>query len=150
MPRFIREIWLPAELEEVWRKHSSAQALVELSPPINKLELLQTDAPVVEGATHQFRLRILGIPLQWVAEISDVRPPHQFRDTATRSIFASWTHLHEFLPERGGTRARDTVDYVPPLGALGKFADWLFIRRMLNSMWRHRHRVLEEWFMKET
>ena len=60
--------------------------------------------------------------------------------------YRRWVHRHRFAPEDGGTRMRDRVEYELPFGILGRLAHRLLVRRQLESIFRHRARVIGELF----
>ena len=67
-------------------------------------------------------------------------------DIAVRSPFKRWRHEHRFDPRDGGSTLTDTVEYELPFGPFGAIADRLFVRRDLEAMFAHRHRVTQERF----
>lgn len=139
MPRLVYETPISAPVEALWEFHSSAEALHILTPPKARIQVMGDSLAVENGAIHRIRVRKNGLPVDWVAEISEVIAPRQFRDTAVKSPFKSWTHLHEFLPHEDGCLLRDTVDYELPFGPLGAIANHLFVRHDLDSMFVYRH-----------
>lgn len=138
------ETWVDAPVDEVWDFHSTAEALVALTPPGRKVELIGQDLDVREGAEHRIRVRVGPFPVEWRARISDVEPPRRFVDTAEKSPFAYWQHVHEFVSEGDRTLLRDTVTYIPPMGLIGWVANALFISRDIDRMFAFRHRVTKE------
>lgn len=144
MPQLVVESVLPCTPQELWEFHASAEALMALTPTNRRVEVLSEDLAVRDGALHILRVRQFGIPLVWHARISEVDPPRGFVDTAERSPFAYWRHHHEFLPHPEGALLRDTVMYQLPFGPLGMIADWLFVRRDLETMFAFRHKHTQE------
>jgi ligand-binding SRPBCC domain-containing protein len=132
---------MPCPPERLWQFHQSVEALKILAPPGAKAEILGPDTAVENGALHRLRIIRWGLPLRWDARISEVEPGRQFRDTAERSPFAAWTHLHEFLPHPAGSELRDTVSLEPPFGPLGGLAWRAFLSRDIDAMFGHRHEM---------
>jgi ligand-binding SRPBCC domain-containing protein len=61
-------------------------------------------------------------------------------DRMLKGPFASWLHEHRFEDLGDGTtRLADHVDYHLPLGVLGRVADAILVRRLLDRMFRLRH-----------
>lgn len=125
--------------QELWDFHSSAEALKILTPPDAQVQVMGADLAVKDGAIHILKVKKFGMPIVWKALISDVIPGRQFRDTAIKSPFPAWSHLHEFLPHSEGALLRDTVDYVPPMGPFGFIVDALFVKKDLEKMFAYRH-----------
>lgn len=130
---------LSAKVEDVWDFHRSAEALRMLTPPDRKIIEFGSDLEVRNGALHVLHLSVFGISIEWRARISDVNPPNGFVDTAEKSPFTYWRHQHEFLPIDSGTLLRDTVEYQPPFGPIGRLANALFIQQDLNRLFEFRH-----------
>lgn len=144
VPRLVFESVLRCSVEDLWRFHSDASALRVLTPKGTQMLDLTGELGVAEGARQTLRVRKFGVVMEWRAHLTEVQPPRQFRDTAEKSPFASWTHLHEFLPHPDGALLRDTVDYRMPLGPLGWLVDVLLIRRDVESIFRHRHEATRQ------
>jgi ligand-binding SRPBCC domain-containing protein len=144
VPRLVFETPIACTPEELWAFHGSVEALATLTPPDARVEIIGKETAVRNGAIHEIKVVKFGLPVVWKAEISEVQAPRQFRDTALKSPFARWTHLHEFLPHPQGALLRDTVDYQMPLGPLGSLVDALIIRRDVEAMFAHRHRVTQK------
>ena len=95
------------------------------------------------GTLIDYRLSLFGVPFGWHTEISCWEPPHRFVDTQLRGPYRRWIHTHEFVAERGGTRMIDRVDYVLPLGALGRVAKPL-VGRQLQRIFEFRERTIQQ------
>jgi ligand-binding SRPBCC domain-containing protein len=144
MPQLVFETQIQASPQDLWDFHSQVTALPLLAPPGSRIAIVGEDLEVRNGAVHRLRIKRMGGVIRWEAHISEVIPGRQFRDTAAKSPFAAWTHLHEFLPFGTGAMLRDTVDYTPPFGPLGGLIDRLLLRKDIEAMFRHRHRVTKE------
>lgn len=139
MLRLIFETVISAPPQKLWEFHSSVEALTRLSPPGTKVEVIGEELAVKNGAVHRLRIRRGILPLRWDALISEVIPGRQFRDTALKSPFKSWTHLHEFLDHPEGALLRDTVEFSFHIQSLEGF-----LKMDIESMFAHRHRVTKE------
>lgn len=142
--RLVFESVLPVTPQELWEFHSSVEALKILTPPDAQVQVIGDGLAVRDGAVHILKVKKFGLPIVWKALISDVVPGRQFRDTALKSPFPSWSHLHEFLPHSDGALLRDTVDYVPPMGPFGFIVDALFVKKDLEKMFAYRHEATSE------
>lgn len=134
---------MPCSVEELWAFHSSAEALLLLSPPGQRVEV-EGETHVERGAIHRLKIVRWGVPLRWIAKIEIVEPPlnggpGRFIDVAMKSPFASWRHEHRMEPTLTGSRLVDTVTYRPPFGILGSIADRLFLKRDIERLFAHRH-----------
>ncbi len=90
-----------------------------------------------------FEARHLGLRQRLHARIVRMEPPHLFADEMVRGAFESLHHLHEFFPQNGGTRMRDTLTWRSPLGLLGRLADALVLRRHLRRFLERKNAALK-------
>ena len=105
--------------EQVFDFFSRAENLELLTPPWLHFEIL-TPLPIEmnRGTRISYRIRIRGIPVRWVSEITEWNPPHSFEDTQIRGPYRKWVHRHLFEEMPEGTLATDDVSYRVPGGAL--------------------------------
>ena len=138
-----RSTWIPRPVGEVSRFFSDVANLERITPPELRFRIL-TPLPVEirHGALIDYRLSLFGVPFDWRTEITCWEPPHRFVDTQLSGPYRQWIHLHEFVAERDGTRMRDRVDYVLPLGPLGQLGAPL-VRRQLDRIFDFREATLQ-------
>jgi ligand-binding SRPBCC domain-containing protein len=136
--------WLPRRLDEVFAFFADAVNLETLTPPWLRFRIL-TPRPIEmrAGARIAYRLRLHGVPLGWVTEITAWEPPRRFVDEQRRGPYRVWIHEHRFAERDGGTEARDTVRYRAPGGLL---VDRLAVRRDVRKIFEYRARKLDELF----
>lgn len=138
------ESHIDAPVQKVWDFHNSAEALRLLTPPEQPIKLISKDNRVREGALHIIETKILGIKSVWEARITDVHEPRTFTDTALRSPFKFWKHVHEFIDEEGQTLLRDTITYEPKGGILSGMVNTLMVEDKVKELFQYRHRVTKE------
>ena len=137
---FVKESRIAEPPARVFAFHESPGALQRLTPPWEKVSVESGGDSIRVGARVVLVTRLGPIPLRWVAEHVEYAPPHLFADRQVSGPFARWQHRHEFLDDgQGGTILRDSVDYDPPLGALGRLLGGGFIRAKLTKMFDYRH-----------
>lgn len=95
------------------------------------------------GEEVTWRGRHFGVPLEHTARITAYDRPRHFRDEMVRGAFASFRHDHEFEPAADGTLVVDVLEWVSPLGPLGRLADALFLRAYLERLIRTRNAALK-------
>ena len=135
-----REQRLPGPPEAVFGFFADARNLEAITPPLLRFRVV-TPAPIVmrAGTLIRYRLRVHGVPVRWLTQITAWEPPHRFVDAQVRGPYRHWHHEHRFTPDgAGGTLMRDRVDYELPLGPLGDVAHALFVRRDLERIFDHR------------
>ena len=85
-----------------------------------------------------------GIKQRLTAKITTFDYPKKFTDEMVHGAFKSFTHTHEFIPTGIETLMIDTFDYTSPLGALGKLADWLFLKRYMRKFLMERNQYIKQ------
>jgi ligand-binding SRPBCC domain-containing protein len=140
---------LPLTLEQAWDFFSSPHNLKEITPAEMDFTILSDS-----GATKMYAGQIitykvkpmLGIPVFWMTEITHVKDHDYFIDEQRFGPYALWHHSHFFKAIPGGVEMTDLVHYKLPLGFLGRFGHWLFIKKKLHNIFKHRYTALEQKF----
>lgn len=140
--RFVKETRIAAPPERVFAFHESPGALERLTPPWEKVRVVEGGDSIRPGSRVVLRTKVGPFPLTWVAEHTEYEPGRMFADTQRSGPFASWYHRHWFLDDgAGGTVLRDEVEYEPPFGALGRWLGGGFLEKKLGAMFTYRHDV---------
>ena len=142
--RLARSQWFPKSIEDAFAFFSRPENLEEITPPLLRFHIVRADRELHEGSRIEYQLRVRGVPMRWVSEITEWKPPYRFVDTQLRGPYALWQHQHTFTAERGGTRIGDEVEYAMPLGIAGVIAHALVVRRDVESIFDYRQRRLAE------
>ena len=113
---------LPVHVEEAWSFFSSPKNLNKLTPA--KLELKITSAleedEIYSGQIITYTVKpLLGIPIFWMTEITQVERNKLFVDEQRKGPYALWHHEHHFKAIEGETEMTDIVHYKIPFGILG-------------------------------
>jgi ligand-binding SRPBCC domain-containing protein len=134
-----REQRLPGAPAAVFGFFSDARNLEAITPPLLRFEVL-TPEPVVMGAGVRihYRLRIHGVALRWLTQITEWEPPHRFVDEQLDGPYALWRHTHSFEADGEETIMRDVVHYRIGFGPLGGLAHALVVRRDLDRIFDYR------------
>jgi ligand-binding SRPBCC domain-containing protein len=131
----------------VWSFHDGTDALTKITPPRTKVWLPKTMPKMEAGA--RFILIVsqppIFVPLPWETIIESYTKPSGFVDTQGRGPFAYWRHEHQFI-DLGESRTQlvDIVSYKAPFGFIGGIANQLFIRKQLNALFAHRHKLTKQ------
>ncbi|HRF78427.1 MAG TPA: SRPBCC family protein, partial [Chitinophagales bacterium] len=106
-----------------------------------------TNQKVYPGMIIQYTVSpVLNIPMRWVTEITHVKDLHYFVDEQRVGPYRIWHHEHHLKQIEGGVEMTDIVTYQPPMGILGSLANFLFIRKQLQSIFEFREKKLIELF----
>jgi ligand-binding SRPBCC domain-containing protein len=145
---------LPISLEQAWDYFSSPLNLKDITPEYMDFrvtsdpEFLQRMYP---GQVITYYVRpLLNIPLFWMTEITHVVNQEFFVDEQREGPYKMWHHQHHFRAINGGVEMIDLVHYQLPLGILGRFAHWLFVKKQLKDIFDYRYQKMEEVFGKMT
>ncbi|MES2571031.1 MAG: SRPBCC family protein [Verrucomicrobiota bacterium] len=142
---------LPAPLKECWDFFSHPRNLARITPAKLDFRIL-TELPeeMHAGLKIEYRVRpLLGIPVRWVSEITQVDPMRSFVDEQRAGPYKSWHHEHHFRPlDESSTEMRDSVAYELAFGPLGDLVHALVVRRQLRHIFDYRTRAVAEIFGK--
>ncbi len=136
--RLEREQFLSHPVEEVFAFFAEAHNLERITPPQLRFRVL-TPGPIElrRGSLIEYRLRLHGLPLDWLTRIEEWDPYAGFVDSQLVGPYRLWHHTHSFEAREGGTLMRDLVRYsLPawPIGELGR----VLVRRELAAIFDFR------------
>lgn len=134
-------------IEEVFEFFADAGNLEKITPPqLNFHIITKQPIDIKKGTLIEYQLKLRGIPINWKTEITDWNPPHSFVDTALKSPYKQWIHLHTFEEGKNGeTIMKDRVRYRLPFEPLGDLAHW-YVKIELKKIFDYRYKVVEEFF----
>lgn len=140
-----REQWIPRPIDEAFGFFCDARNLEEITPPWLGFRIL-TPGPIhiAAGTRIRYRLSLHGLPLGWMTEIRQWRPPIRFVDVQLEGPYRLWHHTHRFEPKDGGTLMTDIVRYRLPFGILGRAMHLLMVRRDVQRIFHYRCRRIQE------
>lgn len=142
MRHFVKESRIAAPPNAVFAFHESPGALEKLTPPWEKVTVIESPDSLAPGSRVVLRTRIGPLDLEWVAEHTEYQPGSMFADRQVRGPFAYWYHRHWFLEDgQGGTLLRDEVDYRPPFGMIGAVLGKSFVESKLKKLFDYRHEI---------
>ena len=149
--QFVTTQKIPVELKEVWDFISSPENLKEITPPEMGFTVTsQTHSQkMYSGMIITYKVTpMLGIKVNWMTEITQVKDFEYFIDEQRVGPYALWHHQHKIEPIDGGVLMTDIVTYQPPFGILGAIANSLFIQNKLAQIFNYRTFALEQKFGK--
>ena len=139
MPIFEWRSVMPAPADEVFAYHARPGAFRRLAPPWQKLEIVEDSGDVTSGRVV-FDVSFGPIKRRWVAEMGSAVPGRQFVDRQVEGPFASWEHVHRFVPlDERTSELIDHVEYSLPAGGLTDIVGEGPAGRTLSRLFRFRH-----------
>jgi len=143
------EQFINASLEEVWDFMSSPKNLKEITPKHMGFDITSDnkEEKMYQGMIISYIVKpILGIPTNWVTEITHVVDHKYFVDEQRIGPYKLWHHQHILEERDGGVYMKDIITYEPPMGFLGAIANSLFIKKQLNTIFDFRFKAVDEKF----
>jgi ligand-binding SRPBCC domain-containing protein len=134
-------------IKEVFDFFADAGNLERITPPELNFQII-TPQPVdiKKGTLIEYQLKLRGIPVKWKTEITDWNLPHSFVDTALKSPYKQWIHLHTFEEGKNSeTIMKDKVRYRLPFEPFGDLAHW-YVKKELKYIFDYRCKVIEDIF----
>ena len=145
--KFIMETEIPAPPEEVFAWHEQPGAVEKLTPPWERVEMVERAESLQVGTRVVFKVVMGPLRQRWVAEHIEYDPPRLFTDIQREGPFAFWRHRHRFeRTATNTTRMIDEIEYALPLGFLGEIFGGSFTRTKLRRMFDYRHQVVLDHF----
>lgn len=144
-----REQQLYCDIDTAWKFFSSPHNLSRITPKEMGFVVLSnlSEADIYKGMIIDYTVSpVLGIPLKWQTEITNVNYQKDFTDFQKKGPYKLWRHHHEFVPNQNGVLTIDTVDYELPFGLIGSIAHKLLVKKKLKDIFDYRHQVLEQLF----
>ena len=92
------------------------------------------DGAIGLGQRVTFAVRHFGMGQKLTLEIVEFERPHLLVDEMIEGVFGSFQHVHEFVPQNGGTLMRDTLAWTSRFGVLGRAVDGLFVEPRLRRL----------------
>ena len=139
---------LPISVAKAWDFFSSPKNLATITPDELGFQI-KSELPekMYPGMFIQYTVKpLLGIPMTWVTEITQVNEPHFFIDEQRVGPYAIWHHQHFFKKIPDGVEMTDIVDYQLPLAPFGNFMHPLIIKGKLKQIFDYRKEKMVELF----
>ena len=131
---------LPMNLNEAWDFLSSPNNLELITPKSMDFNIIDWDKKkAYPGQIIQYTVKpLLGIKINWVTEITQIRDKEFFIDEQRFGPYTFWHHKHFIKEIEGGVIMEDVIHYKPPFGIIGVLLNFLFINSKLNTIFKHR------------
>lgn len=142
METFIKKLHINAPAEKVFCWHARPGAFERLSPPWERVRVIERTGGIENGARVLLEIRTGPIRQRWHVEHRGYQNGKQFCDFQVRGPFAHWEHFHRVEPV--GAQScwlADEIQYRLPLGAIGRWLGGRFVRRKLAGLFAYRHEI---------
>ncbi len=140
---------IPISLEEAWDFFSSPKNLSKITPPKMGFNIISefNEEKMYPGQLIAYKVSpLFGLKLNWCTEITHVLEKQYFVDEQRFGPYSMWHHQHHFKQIEGGVEMIDIVDYVVPLGIIGRMMNSLLISNEIEKIFSYREKVIKEMF----
>ena len=140
---------IPSSLEQAWNFFSDPNKLLAITPPFLNLKITNelSGNGVYPGQIMRYKVKpLLGIPVSWMTEITNVEPLKLFVDEQRKGPYQLWHHQHHFKAIEGGVEMTDFVQYRLPFGVLGNMAHAVTVKNRLKEIFTYRYFKINEIF----
>ena len=95
---------LPISMEQAWKFLSDPKNLKTITPDYMRFEILGGDEKMMyPGQIIKYIVTpVMGIPTQWITEITHVKEGEYFVDEQRFGPYALWHHKHFIRPIKNG------------------------------------------------
>ncbi|MBK7839015.1 MAG: NAD-dependent epimerase/dehydratase family protein [Candidatus Obscuribacter sp.] len=145
---FEAKIKLAASRHQVFAWHEAPSAFERLAPPWVNMECVERSGGIQDGSRVVLVIHQGPVGIPWVLGHKDYIKDEQFCDYQIAGPFAYWQQLHavkDVVDSDGhivGAELVDHVEFLPPLGLLGRIGGALYIKSELARLFRYRHALM--------
>ncbi len=140
---------IPISLDEAWDFFSNPANLQAITPDNMGFKVISQHHgdTMYAGQIIEYTVKpVLGIPLYWMTEITQVKDKAYFIDEQRFGPYSLWHHQHHFKAIEGGVEMTDIIHYKNPGWFLGILANELFVKKQLQGIFDYRYKKTEELF----
>src|SRR5919106_5856630 len=140
-----RTTTLPVSPGEAFAWHERPGAFERLTPPWERVTVLERSGGIREGARTAVSVRVGPARFRWVAVHREYAKDSRFVDQQVEGPFSHWIHEHRFESAGpDGTRYTDRIEFAVPFGGLGAAAARWLARPRTEQMLVYRHATLAD------
>jgi len=138
---FVKRTRFSVSAERLFAWHAEPGALERLTPPWERARVVRRTGTIRDiGSRVELRVRIGPFWRTWISEHTACEEGRMFGDIQIKGPFARWEHTHLFEPDGpDACYLEDRVEYVLPIGTLGRLVAGRYVRRRLGRLFAFRH-----------
>lgn len=141
MPVFEKTCDFDFPVEGLFQYHANPGALARLVPPWQSVVVEKRSDSLEVGSEVELTMRMMGIPMRWLARHTQLHPPNSFTDVQVRGPFRSWTHQHLFSSlSSTSSRLTDRIHFDSGIWGVRPVADRAIVG-MLKTVFDYRHQT---------
>ena len=101
--------------------------------------LIKQDETVTWKAKHLGKIRVMKV------KISSMMAPQSFTDELVEGDFKEMKHEHHFKAIKNGTLMIDLFSFESPYGSIGKFVNYVYLKRYMRKLLEKRNLAIKEY-----
>jgi ligand-binding SRPBCC domain-containing protein len=145
MPKIELITQINAPIETVFDLSRSIDLHIESTKQTGERAIAgKTSGLIGLGETVTWRAKHFGIWQNLASQITAYKYPDYFVDEMVSGAFKSFRHEHHFSDTNGQTLMKDVFVFESPFGILGKFFNWLVLKKYMTDLLVERNRVIKE------
>ena len=139
---------LPIGIEEAWGFFSNPYNLKVITPEwLNFKVTCKLPEKMYAGMIISYKVHpVLGMPMNWVTEITHVKEPVYFVDEQRFGPYKLWHHQHHFKETIDGVEMTDIVNYALPFDPFSRPINSLLVKNRVGEIFKFREKKLEDLF----
>ena len=142
---FTKQQLLSTDINTAWHFFSNPSNLGTITPASMNFRLYYRSGgnDMYAGQMIRYKVTVLpGVTVDWLTEITHVRPPYYCVDEQRAGPYALWHHQHHFREVSGGIEMTDEINYAIGYGPVGDLANRLMVKKQLARIFDFRQLVL--------
>ena len=150
MPRIEIQTTIKAEIQIVFDLSRSIDLHKISTEHTNETAIAgRTSGLIGLGESVTWRAKHFGIYQKLTSKITEYNNSIYFTDDMVKGAFKEFKHQHHFEFHNGQTIMTDCFDYISPLGAIGKIADKLFLKKYMIELLQKRNKTIKDFAESE-
>jgi ligand-binding SRPBCC domain-containing protein len=139
---------LPIGIDEAWDFFSNPNNLKVITPEwLNFKVTSKLPNKMYAGMIISYKVHpVLGIPNNWVTEITHVEEPFYFVDEQRFGPYKLWHHQHHFKETENGVEMTDIINYALPFDPFSRPINSLLVERKVKEIFKFREKKLGKLF----
>lgn len=135
-------------IEDAWDFFSNPNNLPKITPPWLNLKVTsELPDKMYEGMIVTYKVYpVLGIPSNWVTEITTVNEKAFFIDEQRFGPYKFWHHQHHFKETSSGVEMTDIVNYALPFDPFSRPLNNILVGKKVEGIFEFRKEVLNDLF----
>jgi len=148
MNQIITKQELSIGLDEAWDFFSNPANLNAITPAHMDFKIISgLGNGFYPGMIITYKIKpFLGIPMNWVTEITQIKKGQFFIDDQRSGPYKFWHHQHHFRATKNGVEMTDILHYAAPFGFIGKLVELIFVNRQVHQIFNYRKKKLDQLF----